>query len=259
METILLPLANITNLEKLLEFAVLIKDKSSKNPVSILSVVPNDEQAELNIAQAKTKLEDFVKQASATETSVDVTATIDHDIASGISRKSKELIADLIVMGWPTSAGKDEVIGDKMAAIIDQTTKTVFLCESEKPWATHTKLILAVPAFSEKMEGFELWVKKAIKMAEELSVPILVNCTQKTKAAIEDLVKGQNLRAPFEFNEFNDWEDFLIISKDVQPEDIIMFITARKGSVAYEPILDKIPVKLEQYFTENTKIMVFPQ
>ncbi|MCM4160079.1 cation:proton antiporter [Antarcticibacterium flavum] len=259
MESILLPLANMVNLEDLLEFAVLIKDKSSENPVSILTVVPNDEQAELNIAQARTRLEDFVKQASATETSVDVTATIDKDIASGISRKSKELIADFLVMGWPTSSGDEVVIGDKMAGIINKTPKTVFLCRVERPWATHQKLILAVPPNSEKMESFELWVKKVIKIAEELSVPILVNCGKETQAAIEELVDKLNLRAPFEFNEFTDWEDFLIISKNIQPEDIVMLITARKGSIAHQPILDKIPIKLENYFRENTKIMVFPQ
>jgi Kef-type K+ transport system membrane component KefB len=259
MESILLPLANMVNLEDLLEFAVLIKDKSSENPVSILTVVPNDEQAELNIAQARTKLEDFVRQASATETSVDVTATIDRDIASGISRKSKELIADLLVMGWPTSSGEEVVIGEKMAGIINRTPKTIFLCRVERPWATHQKLILAVPPKSEKMEGFELWVKKVIKIAEELSVPILVNCSKETQAAIEELVDRLNLRAPFEFNEFTNWDDFLIISKNIQPEDIVMFVTARKGSIAHQPFLDNIPIKLESYFQENTKIMVFPQ
>ncbi|MFN4762026.1 cation:proton antiporter [Gillisia sp. Q332] len=259
MESILLPLANMVNLEKLLEFSILIKDKSSTNPVSILTVVPNDEEAELNIAQAKTKLEEYIKQASATETAVNVTATIDQDIANGISRKSKELIADFIVMGWPTSSGKDKVIGEKMRSIIDNTTKTIFLCQSDKPWATHQKIILAVPERSEDMVGFELWVKKVIKISAELSVPIVVNCTKKTQKAIEELVDDLNLRAPFEFNEFNDWEDFLILSKNVQPEDIIMLITARKGSVAYQPVLDKIPIKMETYFEENAKIMIFPQ
>ncbi len=259
MESILLPLANMVNLEKLLEFSILIKDKSSINPVSILTVVPNDEEAELNIATAKTKLEEYIKQASATETAVNVTATIDQDIANGISRKSKELIADLIVMGWPTSSGNDKVIGEKMRSIIESTTKTIFLCQSDKPWATHQKIILAVPERSEDMEGFELWVKKVIKISDELSVPIIVNCTKKTQTALEELVAKLNLRAPFEFKEFNDWEDFLIISKNVQPEDIIMLITARKGSVAYQPVLDKIPIKMETYFEENARIMVFPQ
>lgn len=257
METILLPLANIINLEKLLEFSILIKDKASENPVSILSVVPNDEQAEINIAQAKTKLEDFVKMASASEVEVDVTATIDQDVATGISRKSKELIADLIVMGWPTSSPKNMVIGDKMQSIINNTSKTVFLCQTEKPWATHERLVIAAPPQTEHMDGFQLWVKKVIKMAEELSIPILFFCHAQTKAAITDFVKTLNLRAPFEFNEFNNWEDFLIISKSIVNEDIIMLVTARKGSVAYSPILENIPNKLEKYFPENTKLLVY--
>ena len=259
MESILLPLANMVNLEKLLEFAILIRDKNSINPVSILTVVPNDEEAELNIAQAKTKLEEYIRQGSATETAVNITATIDQDIANGISRKSKEIIADFIVMGWPTSSGKDKVIGEKMRNIIENTTKTIFLCHSEIPWAMHQKIILAVPERSEDMKGFELWVKKVIKISEELSVPIVVNCTKNTQKAIKELTAKLNLRAPFVFKEFSDWEDFLIISKNVQPEDIIMLITARKGSVAYQPVLDKIPIKMERYFEENARIMVFPQ
>ena len=259
MESILLPLANMVNLEKLLEFSILIKDSSSINPISILTVVPNDEEAELNIAQAKTKLEEYIKQASATETAVNVTATIDQDVANGISRKSKELIADFIVMGWPTSSGKNRVIGEKMHNIIDNTTKTIFLCDSKKPWATHQKIILFVPEKSEAMEGFELWVKKVIKISMELSVPIIVNCSMKTQKAIKNLVANLNLSAPFEFNEFNDWKDFLTINKNVQPDDIIMLISARKDTVAYDPVLDKVALKMETYFEKNARIMVFPQ
>src|SRR5690606_9298680 len=40
-EHILLPIANVENIEKLLEFSIYIKDKKSANPVSILSVVSN--------------------------------------------------------------------------------------------------------------------------------------------------------------------------------------------------------------------------
>jgi Kef-type K+ transport system membrane component KefB len=259
MESILLPLANIINLEKLLEFSILIKDKASRNPISILSVVPNDEQAEFNIAQAQSKLENFVRQASATETDVNVTATIDQNIASGIARKSREIISDIIVMGWPTSSGNSEVIGEKMANIIDQTSKTIFLCESNRPWGTHEKLIVAVPEKAEEMEGFELWVTKVIKIAEELSVPIELYSSAKTKNEIVKIVELHNLRAPFEFKKFTTWDDFLKVSESTKDTDLIIFISARKGSVSYDPILDEIPLKLEYYFRKNTKIMVFPQ
>lgn len=259
MESILLPLANMINLEKLLEFAILIKDKSSTNPISIVTVVPNDEQAELNIAQANIKLQDFIREASATETEVNVTATIDQDIAKGISRRSKELIADFIVMGWPTSSGKQEVIGVTMRKIINSTLKTVFLCQSEKPWATHQKIVLAVPSGSEDMPGFEQWVKKIVKMAEELTVTVEVFCTRETWAALKTLLDNLKLKAPLDFQEFSDWEDFLIISKNIKPEDIIILVSAREDTVAYQPILEEIPYKMEKYFTANTKLIIFPQ
>lgn len=259
MESILLPLANMVNLEKLLEFSILIKDKTSLNPISILTVVPNDEQAELNIAQANIKLQDFIREASATETEVNITATIDQDIAKGISRRSKELIADFIVMGWPTSSGKEEVIGVVMRKIINSTSKTVFLCQSEKPWATHQKIILAVPLGSEDMPGFEQWMKKVVKMSEELTVSVEVFCTRETWAAIKVLLKRLKLKAPLEFHEFKNWEDYLIISKHVKPEDILILVSAREETFAYQPILEEIPFKMEKYFPENTKLIIFPQ
>lgn len=259
-ESILLPLANIVNFEKLLEFAILIKDKASDNPVSILSVVPNDEEAEINIAQAQNKLEDFVKQASASEIDVDVTATIDQDVANGISRKSRELITDVTVLGWPTSStDKNDIIGDKMAGIIRGTRNTIFICETHTPWATHERLIVAAPQKSAEMAGFELWVKKVIKFSEELSIPIVLYCDKKTQTAVEKLVEKLKLRAPFEFKEFTNWEDFLIISKNLSAEDIIMFISARPGSIAHRGILEQIPQKMGMYFKENTKIIVYPR
>jgi hypothetical protein len=99
-EHILLPIANVENIEKLLEFSIYLKDKKSVNPISILSVVSNNDEAEINMLKARSKLESFVKQASAFETSVNIIATIDYNVASGIARIAKEIMADIIVLGW---------------------------------------------------------------------------------------------------------------------------------------------------------------
>lgn len=139
-ENILLPIANISNIEKLLEFAIFIKDKKSQKPISILSVVSNNEDAEINILKARNKLEEFVKQASASETEVNIISTIDHNVASGISRISKEIMADMIVLGWPHRAGFiDKLIGEKVDSIINNTTKTTFICHFEKAFGAAQK------------------------------------------------------------------------------------------------------------------------
>lgn len=259
-ETILLPIANIVNFDKLLEIAILIKDKNSNSPIHILSVVPNNEEAELNIAQANEKLEGFVIQASASETEVKIISTIDQSISIGISRASKEIIADLIILGWPRSTGLlDRVIGSKIEKIIQATNKTIFICQIVQPWATHKRLFLSVPPHSEKVEGFELWISKAARLSQELSIPILVNCSEEIKEEMLRAIKSLNLKVPVTFNIFDDWDDFLVLGSSINQDDIIMLVSARKGSISYQYALEKLPTKLGKYFVQNSKIIVYPQ
>ena len=259
-EHILLPIANIVNFDKLLEFAMLIKDKGSENPINILSVVPNDEAAEQNISKTKEKLEVFVKQGSAVEIDVKILTSIDHNIANGIARTSKEIVADTLILGWPASSGfLDKFIGGKMKKIIRVSNKTTFVCHIAHPWATHQRLFMAVPPSAEKLTGFEHWLKKSIRISKELSIPMIVNCDEKTQNHIEGMVKKQNLKAPITFNLFDDWNDFYILAKKVKEDDVMMVISARKNTHSYQHIMENLPVKLDKYFQENSKIIVYPQ
>ncbi|HET8839608.1 MAG TPA: hypothetical protein VFM82_11510, partial [Flavobacteriaceae bacterium] len=66
-------------------------------------------------------------------------------------------------------------------------------------------------------------------------------------------------KAPITFKTFDDWNDFLFLAKDVHDDDVMMIISARKNTSSYHNVLDNLPVKLEKYFHENSKIIVYPQ
>src|SRR5690606_16525616 len=104
-EQILIPVANLALVENLLDFALIIKDKNSTNPVTLLSVVPNNNEAEMNIMKYRKELEKFILQGSASESSVNTITTIDHNPASGIARAAKEIMADFVIIGWPQKTG----------------------------------------------------------------------------------------------------------------------------------------------------------
>lgn len=259
-ESILLPIANIVNFDKLLEFSILIKDKTSENPISILSVVPNNAEAETNIARAKDKLEDFVKQASASETDVKILATIDHNVALGIARISKEVIADLIILGWPTEQGlMDKLIGKKMQRIIKANNKTCFVTHFSRPLATHKRIFVVIPALAEKEEGFSLWLQKIMLLCKELSLSMAVNCSESTEKVLQEEIKKRKLDTPVSYERFEDWKDFLVLSRDIREEDIFVLVSAKKGSVSYDNILPSIPAKLEKYFYDKSRIIIYPQ
>jgi len=255
-EHILLAVEDIKNVEKLLELSVLLKAKKSTNPISILSVVSNNSDAEKNILKTRTKLEEFINQAAATETMVNLITTIDYNIASGISRVSREIMADIIILGWPQRSDLfEKLIGEKVSIISDKTT---FLCDLEKPLILTKKIVVAVPPLAEKEQSFEHWLSKITTVAQELSIPIQVHCNSNTKQAIEKVSKLAQFSSVIGTFNFNDWEDFVIMARYIQDDDLFVLVSARKGAVSYMNILDALPAKLGKYFSANSKILIYP-
>jgi len=259
-EHILLPIANVDHFQNLLEFATLIKDKRSANPVSILTVVSNNEEAEKNILKARKKLEEFVKQASASETKVNIVTTIDYNPASGIARISKEIMSNMIVLGWPRKTGfVDRLIGRKVDSILNNTDKAIFVCDIEKPLILTKRIVIAAPPHSEHENGFNQWLNKMAKLAQELSIPIAMYCNEATKRFITNQFKKRKLTASITFINFEDWDDFLILSRDIHDVDLFVLISARKGAASHMPVLEGLPSKLEKHFANNSRIIVYPE
>src|SRR5690606_2283828 len=259
-EHILIPIANTMNVGKILEFAVLIKDRKSTYPLSILTVVPNNREAEMNIAKTKQNLENFIKETAATENSVEVLATIDHNAASGIARTAREITADIILVGWPKKTGfLEKLIGDKMDSILASTEKTLIICDFENSLIGNKRMFLIVPPLSEIEVGFSIWVGKLSKLATELTLPIDLYCNQQTFNSMEKFIKLNKLNMQLNFKLYDEWENISMLSKSIAPTDLFVFISSRKGYVSHFNYLDKIPAKMERKFPSQTKIVIYPQ
>lgn len=259
-EHILLPTANVSNISNILEFAIFIKDKKSANPVSILSVVSNNQEAEINILKARTKLEEFVKQASASETKVNIITTIDHNPGSGIARISREIMADIVILGWPQKAGfLDKLIGERVETIISNSDKTTFICHLEKPLVLHKRIVVTAPPLTEHEKGFELWLSKLSKLAQELSIPIVIYCNDATGKDVLKVSQKAKLAGTITIHPFTEWEDFLILSRQIHVDDLLVLVSARKGATSYGGFLDNLPSKIEKYFDGNSRFIIYPQ
>ena len=259
-EHILIPVANVETIEKHLEFALLVKDKKSSNPISILSVVPLNEDAELNIVKSRNKLDNYVKLASASEVNVNVISTIDHNVFSAVARISREIFADVLIFGWPKKSGFfEKLMGEKIDSIINNIDKNIFISSLEKPLVSCKRIVIVSPELCEKENGFNVWLDKASKLAQELSLPVVHFGNSKTQEAIEKSIHKKGLNISITFKTFQEWEDFLILSKEILNDDLLIVVSARKGSVSYNNELDTIPNKLEKHFDNNNKFIIYPQ
>ncbi len=220
----------------------------------------NNNEAEINILKARNKLEKFVKQASASEIKVNVIATIDHNVASGIARISREIMADVIVLGWPRRTGIfDKLIGEKLDGVLSNSDKTTFVCHLEKPLVMHKRILIAAPPLTEQENGFKQWFFKIMNLAQELSIPILFYCNSDSEVAVKKFVTKAKISASLTFQIFDNWNNFKIISRNIHEDDLFVLVTARKGAASFMGVLENLPTKLEKYFSANSRLLIYPQ
>ncbi|MDD2476425.1 MAG: cation:proton antiporter [Dysgonamonadaceae bacterium] len=256
-EKILVPIADPANIGKHIELAMLLKDKKSINSISLLGVVPNNEQAEINIINFKKKLQEQVSDAVAADLKVDVIATIDHNVASGIVRTARETMSDIVILGWPGKVGVlEKLVGDKVDLIIKNMDKNLFICHLERKMISHKRIVVVSPPLTEKELGFDVWVNKIVQLSQELTLPVLHIGHPETQSLIASQKK---LKANFTFKPFEDWSDPLACGDEIREDDIFVLISAHTGYVSHMSVLDNMPTRIERRFPDISRIVIFPK
>ena len=255
-EKILVPIANPTNIGQHVELALLLKDKKSVNPVSLLGVVPNNQEAEKNIVSFRKQLQGLVSKATAAEVNIDIITTIDHNPADGIVRTARETMSDIVILGWPGKAGLwDKLLGEKVDLIIRSMDKNLFVCHVEQNLILSKRIVVISPPLAEKEDGFGLWVNKVVKLSSELSIPVLHLGHPDTQA----IISGQKRSGNFTFHSFVDWANPLSCGDMIKKDDLIILVSAHIGYISHTPILEGLPTRLESRFPHHSRIVVYPK
>ncbi len=257
-ESFMLPSVDTADLGKLLDFAILMKETKSSNPISILSVVSDNAAAEKNVIKMRYILEEKVKEAAASETKISIISSIDHNIASGIVRKSRETLADYIFLPWPQKQGiLDKLMGDYFDRILEGFTKTILTCHFPRPMVSYGRLYIIIPALAEHEIGFTMWLTKFQKLSTELSLPIMICCSNETQEAILSVSKKIGLSAKFSKKSIEQWEDYFS-PNEIQKNDLLICVAARKGTVSYLTYMDHLHEKVEKQFSNHGRIVLYP-
>ncbi|MEC3879681.1 cation:proton antiporter [Parapedobacter sp. 10938] len=259
-ERLILPIANLNNMEALLDFATLIKSKHSLHPLTVVTVVPNNESAEQNLLKARRNLDSTAKYASGSETEVSIMATIDYNIPNGISRAALEQSADAILLGWPSKPGIiEKLVGEKTESILNKTDANLFMCHVDKPLVSHKRILMFCPPLTESELGFEFCLAKMMRLSGELSLPIHFVCIERTKSVIEAYLVKNKTSTVLNFELHGDWDELSKLNAFVRDNDLIVFVSARQGEVSYRYSFDRIPKKLGNVYSQFNRILIFPR
>lgn len=259
-QKILLPISNPDTMERLMDFAIAIKKQKNPYPIFCLTAVGDNAQSQQELIGAKKLLEKAQSFAISADQKAELLTTIDSNVPSAIKRVSREIFASEIIIGFSERKDwADILFGKTEQNIVEQTEQTVFACNILYPLNVHTKLVIVCPPHSEKEYGFTLWLDRILRLSDVLSARTVFYCNEDTITAIRGFIGQNKLNTTVDNKIISDWDDFLIISRETQLNDLIIAIVPRKGGISYAGTQSAVPQKLARHFKDNSFILVHPE
>ena len=258
-EQILIPVANPETIEDLINLALVIKDAKQKNALVALNVINDNNSSEKKEQQGKLNLEKAAMIAAAADVPVTMVSRYDLNIASGIIHTIKEYEATDIVIGLHRKANiVDSFFGHLAESLLKGTHREVMIAKFLMPLNTLRRINIAVPPKAEYESGFSKWVEHFCRMGSILGCRVHFFANERTLMRVQQLVKKRHAGTPTEFSILEEWEDLLLLTGQVNYDHLLVVISARRGSISYDPSFERLPAQLGKYFSNNSLIILYP-
>jgi Kef-type K+ transport system membrane component KefB/nucleotide-binding universal stress UspA family protein len=256
-EKILIPINNIESTDELINLGVTIKSKQNKNGIYALSVVDNTEIDGSADKNAKKILDKASIAAAATDNVIHQLLRYDLNIVNGITSIVKEHKITDIILGLHTKKGiSDSFLGNLTDGILTKCYTTTLIYKPIQPFGTIKRHIVIVPEHAEREIGFPFWLIKVWNIARNSGAKLIFYAANETLNFIQEIQSKHPIECQFE--NFSDWDDFLILARDLHKDDNLIIVLSRKDKPSYHSNMSRIPMYLNKYFRDTSYILIFP-
>lgn len=256
-ERILIPMKSIDKVDELINLAVTIKSKRNKNGLYALSVINSDNNSNGQLNKAKKIVDRAAVVASSTDNQLNMLTRFDLNVINGIQGVAKEHKITDIILGQTEELGtSDSLYGPLTDGILSKCNATTYIFKSHHPLATTKRFVVVIPEKAEREIGFPFWLIKIWNLGKNTSTKIVFYGSETTINLIKDIHSNHPVEA--EFNEFSNWEDFLILSRSISKDDGLVVVMSRKSNLSYNATMPIIPHYMNKYFDKNNVLIVYP-
>ena len=256
-ERILIPVSYEKNVTELVNLSTAIKSKKNKNGLFALNVINNQASDDKAFKQSKKVLNMAVTTASATDNVLQDLLRYDLNVANAIISVIKEQGITDLVLGLHQGKGVvSSFLGNMTEAILGQSNVTTLIYRPIQPIATVKRHLVVVPAREEKEVGFPMWVNKVWNIIHNSGAKAVFYASEDTTMYLKEIYKKRPIEA--EFSSFDDWDDFLIMSREIKSDDTLWVVMSRRERLSYHANMSRIPNYLNKYFQSNSFVLVYP-
>lgn len=256
-EHILIPVSNEKTVEELVNLSLAIKSPQNKNGLFALKVIDNHHSDEKALKQSRRVLQTAVNTAAATDTRMKDLLRYDLSISNAIASVVKEReITDLVVGLHKEKDIPASFLGHIVESVLAESSVSTFIYKPAQPISTVRRHLIIIPELAEKEIGFNQIIFRLRNVTQNTGAATVFYGSEATLNALKKLLAKKSGEASY--IEFNDWDDFLIVFRDIKPDDTMWIILSRKEGLSYAPAMARIPKYLNKYFQANSFVLAYP-
>jgi Kef-type K+ transport system membrane component KefB/nucleotide-binding universal stress UspA family protein len=258
-EKILIPINDPDMAEEMISLSLLVKSKINKTGIYALHVIDsNDYLVNTGKTKAKKILEKASKAASAADLLVHELVRHDVNTSNGITGVVMEhKISDLILGLHKEKGMSDNFLGSLTEGILTRCNTTTMIYKSAQPISTIKRHLVIIPDRAEKEIGFPFWLIKIWNLSRNTGAKFVFYGDEQTLQVIRDI----SIKHPIdcEFRKFDEWEEFLILSREIRQDDNLIVIMSRKDRPSFDLNMQRVPYYLNKYFENYNYILIYPK
>jgi len=260
-DRIMVPLANPETADTLMSVALLLRAPGSREPVYPLAIVSESDEAGTQIAAAEAVLAHAVVHAVAARVPVTPVTRVELNTAAGIARAMKDFRVPTAVIGWNGQiSSARRIFGRVLDQLLEHTQQELLVCKCDMPVNTLQRVVLVVPPLLQRQAGFEHSLRHVKRLASQIGARMHVLISGAAHAAVMRQIAALPPHVPITHHIVADSAGLLpVIIKDLMPRnDVLVLLSARKGQLAWQPVLDRLPRLLVRECAALNMMVVFP-
>jgi len=256
-EHILIPVSNEETVEELVNLSLAIKSKTNTSGLYALKVIDNQNSDDKTQKSSKRVLQTAVDTAAATDTRLKGLLRYDLSISNAITSVVKEReITDLVLGLHKEKDIPAAFLGNIVENVLEHSSVTTFIYKPVQPLATIKRHLIILPDQAEKEIGFLAIMNRVWNVLQNAGAKVVFYGSEDTLKAIKKVFAKR--AGEISYVNFSDWDDFLIVFRDVKANDSMWVIFSRKEGLSYDPVMPRIPGYLNKYFQGNSFVLIYP-
>ena len=259
-QRILVPLANPTTAEALLDIAFAMRDVNSEESVYPLSVVRDGANVEAQVAESEKMLSHAVIYASGAEIPISPVTSIDMNISNGINRAIKEKRITTVIIGWNgESSARQRIFGGVLDQLLEQTDEMIMVSKIEEKVNTNEHVVLAIPPLASLEPGF-LEAIRAIKiLANQIGTDLKIIAVHDRIKILKNYIDKIYPDVDTEYIDIPNWLKLIEkLDETLELNSLFILLSAREGTISWRAGLDRMPGLIAKRFSKNNFISIFP-